>query len=81
MPHEKWGERPLACVVLIPEFKNKVTDEEIRKFCEDKMLKWQIPDAVLFLDSMPMTSAGKKNKKLLKAEKVWERLRTGQNKK
>jgi fatty-acyl-CoA synthase len=76
MPHEKWGERPLACVVLAPEFKDKVTDEEIRKFCEDKMPKWQIPDAVLFLDSMPMTSAGKKDKKLLRAEKVWERVTT-----
>jgi fatty-acyl-CoA synthase len=72
MPHEKWGERPLACVVLMSEFKDKVTDEEIRKFCEDKMAKWQIPDAVLFLDSIPMTSAGKKDKKLLRTEKVWE---------
>lgn len=76
MPHEKWGERPLACVVLMPEFKDKVTDEGIRKFCEGKMPKWQIPDAVLFLDSMPMTSAGKKDKKLLRAEKVWERVTT-----
>jgi non-ribosomal peptide synthetase component E (peptide arylation enzyme) len=38
------------------------------------MPKWQIPDAVLFLDSLPMTSAGKKDKKQLRAEKVWERI-------
>jgi len=74
MPDKKWGERPLAAVVLLPEFRNKVTGEEIRRFCEDKMPKWQIPDAVLFLDSLPMTSAGKKDKKQLRAEKVWERI-------
>jgi fatty-acyl-CoA synthase len=74
MPDKKWGERPLAAVVLLPEFRNKVTGEEIRRFCEDKMPKWQIPDAVLFLDSLPMTSAGKKDKKQLRAERVWERV-------
>lgn len=73
MPHEKWGERPLACAVLKPGYKGKVTEREIRRFCEGKIPKWQIPDVVLFLDSMPITSAGKKNKKLLRAEKVWER--------
>jgi fatty-acyl-CoA synthase len=70
MPHEKWGERPLACVVLKPDYQGKVTEEEIREFCEDKMPKWQIPDVVRFLDSMPMTSAGKKDKKLLRAKVV-----------
>lgn len=70
MPHEKWGERPLAYVVLKPEYKGKVAEEEIRKFCMDKLPKWMVPDVVRFIDSMPMTSTGKKNKKLLKAWKV-----------
>lgn len=73
MPHEIWGERPLAYIVLKHEYKGKVTETEIRKFCEDKMPKWQIPDAVRFLDSMPMTSTGKKDKKLLRADNVWGR--------
>lgn len=72
MPHERWGERPLACVVLRSGYESKTTAEEIRKFCEDKMPKWQIPDAVRFLDNMPITSAGKKNKKLLRAKKMWK---------
>jgi len=72
MPHEKWGERPLACVVLKPEHKGKVTGGEIRKFCEDKIPKWQIPDVVLFLVNMPTTSTGKKDKRSLRAEKIWE---------
>lgn len=73
MPDQKWGERPLACVVLKSECKGKATEKEIRKFCEGKMPKWQIPDLVLFLDSIPMTSTGKKNKRLLRDKKVWER--------
>jgi len=72
-PHEIWGERPLACVELKPKYKGKITEREIRKFCENKIPKWQIPDEVRFLDKMPVTSAGKKNKKLLRAEEVRER--------
>jgi fatty-acyl-CoA synthase len=67
--HEKWGERPLAYVELKHEYKGKVTEKEIRKFCEDKMQKWQIPDTVLFMESIPMTSIGKKDKKLLRTVK------------
>ena len=72
-PHAIWGERPLACVELKPKYKGKITEREIRKFCENKIPKWQIPDEVRFLDKMPVTSAGKKNKKLLRAEEVRER--------
>lgn len=60
------GERPLACVVLKPEFKGKVSEEDLLRFCEGKLPKWQIPDAVKFMDYMPMTSTGKKDKRLLK---------------
>jgi fatty-acyl-CoA synthase len=67
--HEKWGERPLAYVELKHEYKGKATENEIRKFCEDKMPKWQIPDTVLFMESIPMTSTGKKDKKLLRTVK------------
>lgn len=72
MPDEKWGERPLACVALTPEYKGKVTQEQIRKFCEGKIPKWQIPEKILFLEDMPLTSTGKKNKRLLKTKKIWE---------
>jgi fatty-acyl-CoA synthase len=64
--HEKWGERPLAYIIVKHEYKGHVTEKEIRTFCEDKIPKWQIPDEVRFLDRMPMTSMGKKDKKLLR---------------
>ncbi len=55
--HEKWVERPLACIVLKPG--RSATGEEIRAFLEPKLAKWQLPDAYEFIDAIPRTSTGK----------------------
>jgi fatty-acyl-CoA synthase len=57
VPHPKWQERPLAAVVL----KNgaSATPEELRAFLAKTFAKWQLPDAFVFLDSIPRTSVGK----------------------
>jgi fatty-acyl-CoA synthase len=57
IPHEKWTERPLACVVLKKDA--KATGEELREFLGTKFAKWQVPDAVVFVESIPRTSVGK----------------------
>lgn len=57
IPHEKWQERPLACVVL-KEGKT-VTKEELLKFLEGQFAKWWLPDDVVFLKEIPKTSVGK----------------------
>ncbi len=64
MPHLKWGERPLACVVLKPGA--TVTGEEIEKFIADKFARWWLPDKYLFLDAIPRTSTGKFLKRALR---------------
>ncbi|MFZ5647496.1 MAG: long-chain fatty acid--CoA ligase [Bacillota bacterium] len=66
IPHEKWNERPMACVVAKPEFKGTLTEEEIIRFLEGKMAKWMLPDRVIFIDEIPKTSVGKFNKKDLR---------------
>ncbi len=66
IPHEKWIERPLACVVLKETAKENITQEDILEFLEDKVAKWWLPDRVLFLDEIPKTSVGKFNKKQLR---------------
>ncbi|NLA26203.1 MAG: long-chain fatty acid--CoA ligase, partial [Firmicutes bacterium] len=66
IPHEKWIERPLACVVLRETAKENITQEDILEFLEDKVAKWWLPDRVLFLDEIPKTSVGKFNKKQLR---------------
>ncbi|AEG13944.1 o-succinylbenzoate--CoA ligase [Desulfofundulus kuznetsovii DSM 6115] len=66
MPHEKWQERPLACVVLKEEFRGKVTAEDILEFLRGRVAKWWLPDRVEFIDEIPKTSVGKFNKKALR---------------
>ncbi|MCL6600795.1 MAG: long-chain fatty acid--CoA ligase [Alicyclobacillus macrosporangiidus] len=63
---EKWQERPLACVVLKPSARGKVTKEDMRRFLEDKVAKWWIPDDFVFIDEIPKTSVGKFYKRELR---------------
>lgn len=66
VPHEKWQERPLACVVLKPEARGKVSKEDILAFLQDKVAKWWLPDSIVFLDEIPKTSVGKFSKRTLR---------------
>ncbi|MGM9929421.1 MAG: long-chain fatty acid--CoA ligase [Bacillus sp. (in: firmicutes)] len=59
MPHPKWQERPIACVVLKEEYRNRVTKEEILQQLSLHVTKWSLPDDVLFMDEIPKTSVGK----------------------
>ena len=66
IPHEKWQERPCACVVCKPEHKGAVTKDEIVDFLKERVAKWWLPDEVVFMDSIPRTSVGKFSKKDLR---------------
>jgi fatty-acyl-CoA synthase len=64
--HPKWQERPLACVVPLPEYKDQVTKQEILDFLAQRVAKWWLPDDVVFIDMVPKTSVGKFNKRALR---------------
>ena len=64
VPHPKWMERPLACVVV--KDGEQVTREEVLDFLGQKLSKWQLPDDVVFIDEVPKTSVGKFSKKTLR---------------
>jgi len=66
MPHERWVERPLACVVAKPEFAGQLTAEEIIDYLTPRVAKWWLPDKVAFIDAVPKTSVGKFDKKVLR---------------
>jgi len=66
VPSEKWTERPMACVVLKPEFDGKVEGKEILDFLVTRVAKWWIPDEVVFVDAIPKTSVGKFAKRFLR---------------
>jgi fatty-acyl-CoA synthase len=78
IPDERWGERPLASVVLREG--EEVSPEDLRAFLEDKVAKWQVPDRWAFIDEVPKTSVGKFDKKVLRqryAQDALEVVRAG----
>jgi fatty-acyl-CoA synthase len=57
LPHPRWSERPVACVVLREG--SKATENELREYLEPLFAKFQVPDAVVFMDAIPRSAAGK----------------------
>ncbi|MDO4724262.1 MAG: long-chain fatty acid--CoA ligase, partial [Comamonadaceae bacterium] len=74
MPHPKWDERPIVVVALKPE--QQVSKEELLKFYEGKLAKWQIPDDVVFVDSIPLGATGKMLKTKIREQLVGYKLPT-----
>ncbi len=62
--HLKWGERPLACVVL--KAGEEATAAEILGWLDGRVAKFWLPDDVVFIDEVPKTSTGKFSKKDLR---------------
>jgi fatty-acyl-CoA synthase len=61
---EKWGERPLAAVVLRPGA--DVTADKLRAFMTDQIPRWQLPERWCFVDEVPKTSVGKFSKRQMR---------------
>jgi fatty-acyl-CoA synthase len=71
IPDETWGERPLMIVVLKPDYKDKVTAEDLQRHMkraadEGNLPKYGVPDKYEFVDEIAKTSVGKLNKKLMR---------------
>jgi fatty-acyl-CoA synthase len=70
---EKWGERPIMLVVLKPEWRGTVGEEELtahmRKAAEaGKLPKYGVPDRCVLVDQLPKTSVGKLDKKAMRQQ-------------
>ncbi len=66
VPHPKWDERPVVVVVKKPG--QELTREQLLDFYAGKIAKWQIPDDVIFLDSIPLGATGKMQKMKLREQ-------------
>ena len=64
-PHPRWDERPVALVIL--DEGAEVSGDEILAHCATQFAKWQLPDDVLYVKSIPLTSTGKMDKKTVRA--------------
>jgi fatty-acyl-CoA synthase len=60
--HPKWGERP----VLIAVADAPLTAADVLAHLGRHLPRWQVPDAVVFIDAMPVTATGKISKLLLR---------------
>ena len=65
MSHDKWTERPLLLVV--PNTDVVVQEQDVLNFLKDKIARWWMPDACVFVDTLPHTATGKISKKDLRA--------------
>jgi fatty-acyl-CoA synthase len=66
VPHQRWGERPVALISIRP---GATPDEDdIRRFLEERVASWWVPDVFEFVDQLPKTGVGKIDKKRLREE-------------
>ena len=70
IPDEKWGERPLALIVLKQESMDTVTEQHIQVHVKARadrgvISKWAVPE-VRFVDELEKTSVGKLDKKVMR---------------
>jgi fatty-acyl-CoA synthase len=71
VPDERWGERPVALVVLRPSHIGALSEDDIKAHVAnyaDKgvISKWAVPSRVRFVEIIDKTSVGKLDKKLLR---------------
>lgn len=63
--HPKWDERPI--LIAIKAEQSSLTEDALLAYYHGKIAKWQIPDRVIFADSIPLSGTGKMLKKELRA--------------
>jgi fatty-acyl-CoA synthase len=66
VPHPKWDERPL--LIVVPAGDRRVTKDEIDALLLKHVAKWQLPDAIEFVDALPLTATGKVSKLTLRQQ-------------
>jgi acyl-CoA synthetase (AMP-forming)/AMP-acid ligase II len=64
VPDPVMGEAVKACVALKPG--ERATEEEIRRFCAERLADYKIPKFVEFMEALPRNPAGKVSKKELR---------------
>lgn len=57
LPDSQWGEVGKACVVLNPG--QSTTEEELLRLMTERLAKYKVPKSITFMDSLPISAAGK----------------------
>lgn len=64
MPDDAWGEVPAAFVVL----KSPASEEELIKFCSERLARFKVPKAIIFKDGLPRNASNKLLRRELKEQ-------------
>ena len=72
IPDDRWGERPVALVVVKPGVASPTQDaicQHVQDYVQRGVIsKYAVPDCVHFVDAIPKTSVGKLDKKVIRAK-------------
>ncbi|MCH7314801.1 long-chain fatty acid--CoA ligase [Acinetobacter sp. ANC 3882] len=60
--HPKWDERPI--LIAVKQEHASLTEQDVLAYFADKIASWQVPDAVIFVEALPINGTGK----IVKAE-------------
>jgi len=66
IPHQRLGEQVVACVVLGEG--QQVTESELKKYCQEKLPPFSVPDRFKFYEALPKNTVGKILKTQLREE-------------
>ena len=65
-PDARWGEVPMAFVVLRPGA--RAAEEELQEFCRARLARFKVPRAVRFIEALPRNPSGKVLKRVLREQ-------------
>jgi fatty-acyl-CoA synthase len=66
LPDPKWGETPRA-VIVAADPANPPSESELMAWCKERLASYKKPTSVVLIDAMPLNSAGKVRKPVLRA--------------
>lgn len=64
VPHDKWGETPIAFIVLKEE--TNFTEEKLKEYCTTKLARYKVPSLFKIVSALPKNATGKIDKATLK---------------
>ena len=68
VPDPYRGENIKAFIILRPEYKSKISEEEVIAWAREKMAAYKYPRIVEFVEALPKTGSGKILKRVLREE-------------
>lgn len=70
VPDPKVGENIKAVVVLESDARGRISEEEIIKYCEEKLAHYKVPKIIEFRGEIPRTDVGKVSRRELREEEI-----------